>query len=687
MTDEGYNLTNQWLIINGSEYYSYGMIWLSDLVGGVWLKIVGNLGLIGARLGWALLMGLTGLASFLILKRYFHPLASLLAVLAAALASMYHGTMTINYNNFPALLLIGATGLLLVSQERGPSRKRHAWFAVLGGLLLGLGVMARFPLILSLFLPLVPPAMQAVFVRRIPAKSYWGRALISFAMACLTIVVCLSILYLTHHLAEYLDFLKIAFSQSAESSHNTGYLLHLYYRTGKSAVILGSKLVAYGFALALLVAAASYSIRRALRQASNPRALIVVPVVVGALLLIMAVTVLTPTFIAHHLSPDGILGNDMIQRIHAIRLATLLCGVCIMLLGVVLFMGKLLSHRIEERSGESIPPLWWGISAILFGCLFFSLVEQQAGVRYEYSLALPGICFSLGTVLVLFGVFSRRWLTAERLNRFVLLGMGFSVALLSFIGSNNGISNAKNGLWLLFPAAFLLLPESLGKVLPSILSLAQWTKQKALSDGHKQSITYFAVAAMCAFALVGFHIRAENPYRDLTNRFQLTTRIEHERLRGIFTSSGRAASVNQLLDEIDRLVKPGDIILAYSAIPMIHYVTETLPALGNPWPTLIQPAELEVQLNGLWKSESFPQLVIRTRTNTANRIWGGRAIAPPQAPLRRVEDICILDGWIQEQGYYEVWANRDFVIYKLLSEASSTSNIARSLVDRGCNGE
>jgi hypothetical protein len=320
---------------------------------------------------------------------------------------------------------------------------------------------------------------------------------------------------------------------------------------------------------------------------------------------------------------------------------------------------------------------------ILFGFLFFGLVQQQAGGRYQYSLALPGICFLLGTILVLLGVFSRRWLTAERLNRFVLLGMGFSVALLSFIGSNNGISNSKNGLWLLFPVAFLLIPESLGKVLPSISSIVKRTKQKALSDGHRQTITYFAVAAVCALALVGLHIRVDNPYRDLTDRSQLTTQLEHESLRGIFTTSGRAESVNQLLDEIEHLVEPGDVMLAYNCIPMLHYITRTVPALGNPWPTLMTPAALTVKLNVLYGT-ALPSVVVLAKTNTRARTWGTLLITT--FGESQVEKLSIGIGWIHENGYREVWANRDFAIYKRLPEAGSTSNIVRSLVDQGCNG-
>jgi len=145
-----------------------------------------------------------------------------------------------------------------------------------------------------------------------------------------------------------------------------------------------------------------------------------------------------------------------------------------------------------------------------------------------------------------------------------------------------------------------------------------------------------------------------------------------------------AASVNQLFDALDDIVNPGDVVLAYNCIPMLHYVTRTVPALGNPWPTIMTPEKLAVSFSML-NSIGLPSVVVLAKTNTRSRTWGTRVINT--FGDSQIEKLNIGIEWIRQNGYYEVWANRDFVIYKLLSEASSTSNIARSLEDRGCNGE
>ena len=663
MTDEGFNLTNQWLAINGSEYYSYGAKWLSDLAGGAWLKIAGNLGLIGARLGWALMMGTTGLASFLILKRYFRPLASLLAVVFAGLAAMYHGTMTINYNNFPALLLIGATGLVLVSQERRTSRRRQTWLAILGGLLLGLGVMARFPLVLSLSLPFAPPIVRAMLTHRMPLKSSLIGAFVSLCSALLMILTCLAFLYLTNHLAEYWEaIIGALFGAPSGSSHAPANLLHLYIKTGTSAMLWGLKILLAGSAIGLGLIAGRRLIGLVGRKEARIRASGVILLLIGACLLIASFTVLTPIFLARNLSSDGILEDATLVRIQITRIGTTIGGGFLSALGVAALLFPCFVCRLADCFSKRRLDWSW-IPVILFGFLFLGLVQQLAGSRGTYSLVLLGTCFVLASLQLLSSLLSPRCLTTHETDKLVLLAMGLLIALLKLLGSNNGVSSAKDAIWLLFPVAFLLVPESVGfsfRFLSSRIPRDPRSKQ----DVNTHTIKRFAVAAMVALSLVGLSIRAENPYRDLTDRFQLTTQLQHERLRGIFTSSGRAESVNQLLDELDQLVEPGDVVLAYSAIPMIHYVTQTIPALRNPWPTLMQPTGLEERLRVLMGSESLPQVVIRANTDTANRIWGTRAIAPPQVPGRRGEDIYILDEWLQSQGYREVWTNRDFAIYQ-----------------------
>ena len=113
-------------------------------------------------------------------------------------------------------------------------------------------------------------------------------------------------------------------------------------------------------------------------------------------------------------------------------------------------------------------------------------------------------------------------------------------------------------------------------------------------------------------------------------------------------------------------MKAGDVVLAYNCIPMIHYVTKTVPALGNPWPTLLIPGELEIKLGKLSGKKQFPKVIVRAKTNTRDRRWGMRNVSITYTRNKRtVEDLKILDDFVQQYRYYEVWSNADFVIYEI----------------------
>jgi hypothetical protein len=160
---------------------------------------------------------------------------------------------------------------------------------------------------------------------------------------------------------------------------------------------------------------------------------------------------------------------------------------------------------------------------------------------------------------------------------------------------------------------------------------------------------------MVPIGLLGLSIRLHNPYRDGPDRSELTAPIDDPSLRGVRTTSARASSVEQLLDEVRRRVGPDDLVLAYPGLPMLHWLTHTRPALENPWPKLISGEALDARLRALW-DRGEPVLAVRARVDLAERRWGA---ADGVAPARDVEAI---DRALRERGFEEVWSNREFAI-------------------------
>jgi hypothetical protein len=222
-------------------------------------------------------------------------------------------------------------------------------------------------------------------------------------------------------------------------------------------------------------------------------------------------------------------------------------------------------------------------------------------------------------------------------RRYRILTLGIIAALLSFLASNSGLVKVSSGLWLALPAALLHAWEVAGR------------------GGVARTIVGALVVAL---AVCGAMIRTVSPYRDAPDRRQLVAAIEHERLRGIRTTPERARTVSELLAELKRRVRPGDVLLAYGGIPMVHPLTDTVPALGHAWPDVVLPAEMLGRLASLGRDRPLPALAVASRVNTESADWGDPVREAP-APAAR---LAIFDDWLRTHGYAVVWSNREFRI-------------------------
>ncbi len=152
LTDTGFHLAAQQNLLRYGLEYGSPIVWLTDFAGGVWLLIVGDLGLLGARIGWALLISLTASVSYIILSKYFPPKASALAILLATAAATHSGLMLIFYYTLPTIALLIFAGLCLSLFDPERAYLRPA-LAVTTGFLFAVCVGLRLPLLGAVFLP------------------------------------------------------------------------------------------------------------------------------------------------------------------------------------------------------------------------------------------------------------------------------------------------------------------------------------------------------------------------------------------------------------------------------------------------------------------------------------------------------------------------------------------------------
>jgi|GEM_PF-2890824 len=558
MTDEGHHLTCQLMCVEGRGEYPFGMLWLTHVLGGLWLRLTAPLGLIGARLGWALCLSLTGLVAYLILSSYFSARTSAWALVAGGLATTHHGNMVINQNNLPFLILLSGTALLLAA-DRALDGPRGSVLAGLAGFVLGLAALARFPLLLALLLVFLPAAVRSWLAPQ-TASGRWCRA----CLACLgwvaAVGVGLSLLAAQKRLGTYLAQLS---GTELGQGHAVSLMARLYaqdaVRMARLLIALLIKVVPWALGL--------HWICRALgRQRSAP--------------LILAVALL----------------------------------------------------------------IWIGRAVGVHGL---------TAVQWEYFLILPGLCLLVAVVEIWSAAKSLSSVSGKTEAVVLLVVAGVGPALLA-AGTNNGLLNMTHGLWLFFPATAILLPAS----------LADLRLRRQSGVEHWWSARSYTIAIVAILALIGVGIRAVNPYRDCRARWRLTAPIDFPRFRWVFTTPERARSVRDLFAELARHVRPGDVVLAYDGVPMVHFGTGTVPALDMPWPLLLNRAALARRLEHMATQGPAPQAVVRALTDTGDRRWGGGAVRsdPKRKEKGFDEMLAMIDAKVTQMGYTPVWSNADFVV-------------------------
>jgi len=557
-TDEGFNLVNQRMIASGLPEYRYGMCWLSDLVGGIWLIATGDSGLLYVRLGGALNAGLIGLATYWILTRHFQPFSVWISTVAAIVLIFYRGTTNITYNDFPALIFIVAAGTILASQDSMRTLSRRMGWGLLSGVLLALTVASRFPLILSTSL-LVFPIAVAYLRRKESPRSVWNSAVVGLVAFCAWVTASTIILvYLAHigRLAEY-------WQQVTTKPHQ-----------------------AYSISPLMSMYAA-----------------------------------------------DAIKASE-----HAIFLVTFGC-----VAGVV---AETILRRYMPKTRRAFVMGICFVFPLAVGAVLTALVGTD-GVRTYYELAMPGLFGLLGFLLILDLLRTR--IEPDFLPLMNLLLVALTLPVLLAVGSANGLLNMRFGMSLLVSVVILLLPRRLEEiaVLPSA------------GISHER-LRFYWLTFVSAWVICGFGLRIDQPERDLGNRIRLTVAPDHPLLRHVYTSPERAASINGLLKELEQRARPGDRVLAYDSIPLIHYLTRTIPALGHSWPDQLDPGVLNSRLHLLRTEEHLP-VVVRAKVNMRDPAWGVVATTKAWRPSA-VNTLTRIDKTLVDLGYREVWQNDEFVI-------------------------
>jgi hypothetical protein len=236
----------------------------------------------------------------------------------------------------------------------------------------------------------------------------------------------------------------------------------------------------------------------------------------------------------------------------------------------------------------------------------------------------------------------------------------FFIGTLS-VGSDTGMKVGSYAMIFGFPLLlwyWFELPET--RFVVATYQMGKLAKESRINWGRllRKNVMIFVLVLYAAYS-IPFTFR--NVYRDNSLRWRMSAAVDHPLLRAVFTTPERAAVIESLLAELERYVKPGDVLIAFESIPLLHFLTQTRPYLYNPWPILYLPGEFDKNLKRARRErQSLPPAVL-AKVETRSESWpknSGLNIAETSKADRK-----LLHNFLEDSRYVKVWENEAFEIF------------------------
>ncbi|RKZ53888.1 MAG: hypothetical protein DRR16_00690 [Candidatus Parabeggiatoa sp. nov. 3] len=259
VTDMGFSLSHYQLIFQDSGTFLAGYIlWLTNVIGGLWWEVFGFLGVIGFKLLRALLIWGCFYLSYRLLRPYASKQTLGWALFITLIVVSNHLGNWFDYNTMTSLLYL-AGALTLLEGLGLPSRN----FLIASGFLLGISVFARFPNILGISLAAI------IVIHGIVVNNQFRVIINNLLFFCLGVVMSFTVVFIImewlNHRQMFIEAVQSLFFQSENVHdsirHSIDHLFFLFIKDQSLALLLGG-------ACLLTVVAISAFVRRLQLQLS-----------------------------------------------------------------------------------------------------------------------------------------------------------------------------------------------------------------------------------------------------------------------------------------------------------------------------------------------------------------------------------------------------------------------------------
>jgi hypothetical protein len=251
-------------------------------------------------------------------------------------------------------------------------------------------------------------------------------------------------------------------------------------------------------------------------------------------------------------------------------------------------------------------------------------------------------------------------LSNEYLKLKTLSLMAFLLTCILSFGSDTGMTVGAYSVIFSLPLVLWYWSSAIGDKIEVIFysnNIPSYNFNFFQEDVHKRNILTLLLLTLIAF---GLPFAFRNVYRDNSLRWKMNSPVKHSMLRGVFTTPRRVLEIETLMVELDKLVEPGDILFACGNIPMINFITKTVPYLYNSWPYLYLPAEFEKALFDAKKERDFYPIIVLDKIDTKKNDWPNENFYIMSEKVKK--DYKILEGFIIDGKYTVSWENFSFKI-------------------------
>lgn len=292
---------------------------------------------------------------------------------------------------------------------------------------------------------------------------------------------------------------------------------------------------------------------------------------------------------------------------------------------------------IQILTKKKITGIARNVSDVIFLIIFCGLTYLSI-----HRLSTIYNVYAFATGMILYGLFKYR----KDIEKIYLLLISFITLYCLPLGSDFGIGNMGSS------CIFIAVPVSV------------FLCRKEIQSLNIAMLKYSIILGGLIFIVIGAKNILSQCYFDKGWRWAKIYRINSP-LATTYTTIQNKTIVDNLLTELDKYIKKNDRVLFFQNTPMLHFLTETRPYLGNPWPWTYDPENLQRHLNYSHHINPVLPVIVRDKGTVGKwqyqyEDWDNSNST--ESYSHKNGRILAINEFIQGNGYSVVWENDLFQI-------------------------